>query len=102
MKLLAVVVVAVNGLWNPDLITELGRLPCKVGRRALWGALLRRAVGLSVTSQVGCGPPWLSGSSPRTVERVRVIRVARTLSGRMTSWYPVSVRCPLLRALASP
>jgi hypothetical protein len=53
VKLLAVLVVAVNGLWNRDLVTELGRLLGKVGRRALSGALLRRAVRLSVTSQVG-------------------------------------------------
>jgi hypothetical protein len=56
-KLLAVLAVAINGLAHRDLMIELGRLPIKAGRRALSPTLLRRAVRVSATTQVGW---WLA------------------------------------------
>jgi hypothetical protein len=53
LKLFAVLAVAVNGLWSRDVMTELGRLPSKAGRRSISPELLRRVVRLSVTSQLG-------------------------------------------------
>lgn len=53
VKLFAVLAVALNGLWNRDLIAELGRLPLKAGRRSLSTPVLRRAVRLAITSQLG-------------------------------------------------
>jgi hypothetical protein len=53
VKLLAALVVAINGLANRDLMTELGRLPGKAGRRSISPALLRRAVRVSAITQLG-------------------------------------------------
>jgi hypothetical protein len=53
LKLLAVLAVAINGLFHRDVMAELGRLPGKAGRRSIAPELLRRAVRLSITSQAG-------------------------------------------------
>jgi hypothetical protein len=53
LKLLAVLAVAVNGLWHRDLMAELGQLPGKAGRRSISPELLRRAIRVSATSQLG-------------------------------------------------
>jgi hypothetical protein len=53
VKLCAVLVVALNGLWTRDLTLELRRLPARAGRGALSAGLFHRAVRVSAVSQLG-------------------------------------------------